>query len=271
MSRLQTAQVLCGVSLMLVAGAESASGEGLVPSYSPRENFLKIWEPCLWDVKTPITPGPGNEIVNAITAAMSNTQGYTVIRYPDTKKDDSYEKCTRKNWEAFAEGAGVAYMNTHGRKGVVVPVVAGTAKPKVPDADKYIRQWAEAPGTDWGDIRFDWWPKKKVWACEVQSKWFTRNWRNTFNANRSIVVIEACRSAKGSESVVKSCGGRIGFGYRGKVTDDDGIHNNGWLFGRMNGTRDDAFRRVAGDALNAGGYKRKFKKIGNDLTTLIRS
>ncbi len=256
---------LCGVLVALAVGGEYASA-ATGYSYSPRKHLLKIWEPCLWD-RSIITTGPGDMIVAAIDQAGKFSQGYVVDRYQDKDKDDSYAECERDAWDAFATDTGIGFVNSHGCKRLVVGVAVGTTKSQ----KSLANAWRFRAGSDHRAIKVDWWEDKGIYTCDVKNHWFRRNWRDTFNTNRSIVVVQSCDSAAGFKSVVKSCGGRIGFGYPDGVANSDGVHNNKFLFGRMNGTLLDAKKRRAGDAYAAGDFYRGFRRIGNDDTTLCPS
>lgn len=211
----------------------------------------------------PITEAPGNKIIEAV-----KEEGYpTVLRYQDKHKDNNYDGCTREKWDSFPTDAGIGFVSSHGGKRFVVAVAVGTTKSQ----KSLANAWRFRPGSDHRAIRVDWWNTMGVYTCDVRNHWFRRNWYGTFNANRSIVVIESCKSAAGWKSVVKSCGGRIGFGYPDGVANSDGVHNNALLFGRMNGTLCEALKRRAGDAYAAGDFYRGFRRTGNDDTTLCPS
>ena len=230
-------------------------------AYSPRENVLRIWEPYhKWNL--PRTPG--NRIIDAITEA--HTQGYTLVRYPDPVRDNHWGRCSPTDFVGFANETGVGFVFSHGHKGFFVAATAGTDKKNKQPALNWVAQLA-----DKRHVKVKWDKKRKVQAVLVYNKWLRRNWYSTFNRNRSIVVIQSCYSAAGLKSVVKSCGGRIGFGYPDLCYSSHGAENNRLLFGRMNGTLENALLRGAGDAYKKGGFADNFRKWGDDDTTLCPS
>lgn len=206
-------------------------------AYSPKKGGLHIWEPC-WE----LSRSPGNAIVNRITDNQGKKQGYTVVRWQDDTYNNSVDDCTRVRFDALDNDAGVLFVHSHGNDGFFDGI--------------FVDENSQQVALDWADGDAGLFVQKnlirKYWFVGVQGTWLSNNWKNTLsnNNNRAIVVLESCTSS----SLLDDVGGRIGFGYTGTVTAATGASDFDIFFDRMNGIDDDATKRKAGEAYDAGGW-----------------
>jgi hypothetical protein len=150
-------------------------------------------------------------------------------------------------------------VETHGDIGGFSAVGAST--------EQEIMDWM-APG---GGMVFNMMPVQNVeeppwWEAVVFYPWLEDNWKAYHNLNKAIVIFIACHSAEGGigYSCVASAGGRVGFGYEGEPSQQDGLDDVSLLFARMKGASADATKRTAGKAYADGAsFHGSFKMIGN--------
>jgi hypothetical protein len=152
---------------------------------------------------------------------------------------------------------GIIYINTHGNTGRYIAITFKTRKA--------AEAWVNA-GTDNADLTVVPSPGNGF-IVRVYAKWLARNYQPRFNMCNTIVFADYCYS----ENTLPSLGGRIGFGYSGCATSGTTAADVKKLLERMNGLTDSQEKRIAADAIAAGGYSSGFKQFGNKATTLCPS
>lgn len=234
------------LSVFLLTGMGTAD-----VAYSPRGN-LYIWEPCQWENHPKGVPASN---ASAVESRVKD-QDYIVYRLVDnTINDDDYGGCTLSNFMSL-QHAGLLYVATHGAAGLIGAVWGE-------DKQLLIENWTKTEplltvhSCFWG------------FAVYVPKEWPELIWKPMLDSSNAFVFITACHSSDQNPSFLDKCGGRVGFGYPGCVWPATSTENNKKLFGRMNGSLENATMRKAGLAYDGGaGYYDDLDIVGNGDTTL---
>ena len=157
-------------------------------------------------------------------------------------------------------------VDCHGGKSVILAAYASSSNA--------LSQYAAEQG-----IRVLFAVLENFWFAEVSSEWFLTNFSAQLNQNKAIVIWSSCKSANDSidTAVMDAAGGRWKIGYWDITTEKENQLVNELFLKRMNGAKDSANKRTAGDAWgkiqnkqNDYEYlgKLNVRMRGNDWTTL---
>jgi hypothetical protein len=239
---------------------------------SPKCPYFETWEPLVFD----LTDNPGDWLESLVTS-----QGYTTFRWQDTGNDTDFEDCDRTDWDILATDVGILMIHSHGAS-TLIDVAANTQEDKILDpSSPYIESWTDPDGDGTADSGMGIIDHTADWGCYVAYASATcigNTFQSTLSSNEAIVVLNSCYSAYGTNSPLKKCYGRTGFGCTGTTDAGGNSTNMQNLFGLMNGTKPSwaqGTERKAGDAYAFGEYysvwQGGFVQEGSNDTTLCPS
>ena len=232
----------------------------MAASYTPMTNQAVSWEGFAWQFGV-----WGNMLLDRVVDDGYTQTFYFDSNYPAGNMDDDAETCTRLAWEDISRHMGVFYGGGHGTVYKLKGWFSVVAFKNLDPANRYI---SSGNGRDGWDVWYN--PKRKTFSCVVNSSWLRTHWKPFCDLNRSIMFWSACRTAVGANSVMRSAGGRVAYGYTGLDAYQD-RKNLPAIFDRMNGRQPRTAKgsmRVAEVAF--GGLADGYSQGGNWVTPDLR-